>query len=134
MTLSPISPRAHIELVEMRALTLRQAQGERKGFERDRAERAPDRIADHAHVRLHPAVGVEDAVVVLAVRAHGERDRAFDRLDDIGEADVRCRARKGEAACRTARARTAARRSQAGPSASAWSARALRSRPKARSR
>ncbi len=70
----------------------------------DRAERAAHRIADHAHVRLHPAVGVEDALVIVGVRAHGERDRAFDRFDDVGEADLVRRPGEREAAARAARA------------------------------
>ena len=42
--------------------------------------------------------------MIVRVRAHGERDRAFDRLDDVGEADLVRRPRQSEAARRAARA------------------------------
>ena len=45
-------------------------------------------IADDAHVRLDPTMGVERAVGrAFMTRADGHRDRPFDRLDDVGEAD-----------------------------------------------
>ena len=97
------------------------------------AERAAHRVADDAHVRLDPAMRVERAVGA-ALRADRHRDRAFDRLDDVGEADFGCAASQAQSR-RWRRARSSAgRRRRAGPSASAWWEAGRRSRPKARSR
>jgi hypothetical protein len=41
---------------------------------------------------------------LFAIRAHGQRDRPFDRLDDVGEADLGRRPRQREAAAGAARA------------------------------
>jgi hypothetical protein len=45
----------------------------------------------------------------LFVRAHGHRDRPFDRLDDVGEADLARRPRQREAAAGAANAGEQAR-------------------------
>src|SRR5690349_5713385 len=58
-------------------------------------------MTDDPHVRLDPAVRIERAVE-LAVRAGGHGDRAFDRLDDVGEGDGFSGSRQREAAARTA--------------------------------
>jgi hypothetical protein len=74
-----------------------------KDLQRHSPERSPHSIADDAHVRLDPAVGVERAVGA-AFGADGHRDRPLDRFDDIGEADVTGSFRKRETARRAAHA------------------------------
>ena len=74
-------------------------------FERYRAQRPAYRLADNPHVRLDPAVGIERAVggfVGAAALGHG--DRALDRFDDVGEADLVHRAAQGIAPAGAARA------------------------------
>src|SRR5688500_14444306 len=51
-------------------------------------ERAADRAVDDVHVRPHLAGALEHAIVAVGVDAAGHLDRSFDRLDDVGEADL----------------------------------------------
>ena len=95
----------------------------------DALERAAHRVADDAHVRLDPAVRVERAVVVARRRrSMVMRDRPFDRLDDVGEADRRRPAARARSRRRRRARWSAGREPRAGPSASARSAAARRSR------
>ena len=74
------------------------------------AQRPAHLRADDPHVRLDPAMRIERAIVRQAVGTLGHRDRPFDRLDDVGQADVgngkgeriatACAARTGEQARR----------------------------------
>jgi hypothetical protein len=51
-------------------------------------------LVDHAPVRADAAAGLERAVVAAVLDARGQRDRALDRLDDVGQRDRRRRARE----------------------------------------
>ena len=76
----------------------------RQAFQTHRAQRPAHRLADDPHVRLDPAVGVERAVAgLVASAALGHRDRALDRFDDVGEADLVHRAAQGIAPAGAAR-------------------------------
>src|SRR5688572_29829247 len=71
--------------------------------EADAGERAADGAVDDVHVRPHLAGAFEHAIVAVGVDAAGHLDRPFDRLDDVGEADLPGRPGQPEAAAGAAR-------------------------------
>ena len=77
-------------------------------------QRAAHGAVDHAHVRADLAGAFERAIVPLGVDAGGHRDRPFDRLDDVGEADRRGRPGEADSAARAAASIPAGRRRRGG--------------------
>jgi hypothetical protein len=71
--------------------------------ERNRRQRAAYRLVDEAGMRLDEAVAVERAIVASLIHAGGHCDRAFDGLDDVGQADAVRVAREREPARGAAR-------------------------------